>query len=49
MESFDVIASVLRRLKNYMKTDIGEFETYRHKKLRNNKDLGLNVQTEEAK
>lgn len=49
MESFDVIASVLRRLKNYMKTDIEEFETYRHEQLRNRKDLGLHVQTEEEK
>jgi hypothetical protein len=49
MESFDAIASVLRRLKNYMKTDIEEFETYRHKELRNEKNLGLHVQTEEEK
>ena len=29
--------------------DIEEFEIYRHKELRNEKDLGLNVQTEEEK
>ena len=50
MESFDAFVSALRRWKDYMKiADIEEFETYRHKELRNNKDLGLNVQTEEAK
>nr|DAE56976.1 MAG TPA: acetylcholinesterase [Caudoviricetes sp.] len=50
MESFDTIASVFGRWSDYMRRmDIEEFETYRHKELRNNKDLGLNVQTEEAK
>jgi hypothetical protein len=50
MESFDSIASVLRFLHNYMRrTDIEEFETYRHKELRNEKNLGLHVQTEEEK
>lgn len=50
MESYDAIVSVLRRWKDYMRrTDIEEFETYRHKELRNRKDLGLHVQTEEEK
>nr|DAV13755.1 MAG TPA: hypothetical protein [Caudoviricetes sp.] len=50
MESYDAIVSVLRRWKDYMRrTDIEEFETYRHKELRNGKDLGLHVQTEEEK
>lgn len=50
MESFDSIVSVLRRWKDYMRrTDIEEFETYRHEVLRNEKNLGLHVQTEEEK
>lgn len=50
MESFDAIVSVLRRWDIYMRrTDIEEFETYRHKELRNEKNLGLHVQTEEEK
>lgn len=50
MESFDAIVSVLRRWKDYMGgTDIEEFETYRHKELRNEKTLGLHGQTEEEK
>ena len=48
MESFDSVVGVLGRWSDYMRIiDIEEFETYRHKELRNEKELGLNVQTEE--
>ena len=50
MASYDAIVRVVRRGKYYMRrTYIEEFETYRHKELRNGKDLGLHVQTEEEK
>lgn len=50
MESFDTIVSIFGRWSDYPKrTDIEEFETYRHKELRNRKDLDLHVQTEEEK
>lgn len=49
MESFDAVVGVLGRWSDYVRIiDIEEFEIYRHKELRNKKDLGLNVQTEEA-
>lgn len=50
MESFDTIVSAFGRWSDYMRRrDIEEFETYRHKVLRDEKNLGLHVQTEEEK
>lgn len=50
MESFDVVVGFLNSWSYYMRRiDIEEFETYRHKELRDEKNLGLYVQTEEEK
>ena len=51
MESYDAAVGILNRWSNYMRgiKDIEEFEIYRHKELRNEKNLGLHVQTEEEK
>lgn len=50
MESFDTIVSIFGRWSDYPKrTDIEEFEIYRHKVLRDEKNLGLHVKTEEEK
>lgn len=48
MESYDAFVSSLNRWRDYMRgTGIEEFETYRHKVLRDEKNLGLHVKTEE--
>lgn len=50
MESYDAFVSSLNHWRDYMRRkDIEEFETYRHEVLRNEKNLGLHVQTEEEK
>nr|DAR04242.1 MAG TPA: hypothetical protein [Caudoviricetes sp.] len=50
MESFDAVVGVLDSWSYYpRRIDIEEFETYRHEVLRNEKNLGLHVQTEEEK
>lgn len=50
MESFDAVVGILDSWSYYpRRIDIEEFETYRHKELRDEKNLGLYVQTEEEK